>query len=191
MLYKVMLRRAPLMVLLLVGVLAGCRTYGGYGTEEASLEEMAQAVDNYEDLLAQARAVLATLEGEAEADPALDPLVQQFEAIVTGHAVLLEEQKEYVVALADSDDYRTISRVLGAVLAEQKLTARQYGEVIYSATHVPDSTAELVRAEVAPLGRYYMVPPYYEQARRGRLGSLSDLEIGLRSQEQATPEVLP
>lgn len=175
----------PLLLIVLVSVFTGCRTYGGYGTEEAAVEEMAQAVENYENLLAQARAVQATLEQEAGSDPALARFVEQFGAVVTGHAVLLEEHKEYLEALVGSDDYREISRVLGALIAEEKLTERQYREVIYSAMHAPDSTAQLVRAEVAPLGRYYVVPPYYEQVRQGRLGPFSELEVGVRGEEEA------
>lgn len=168
------------MLILLVTLVTGCRTYGGYGSEEATLDEMAQAVATYQDLLAQSRAVLASLEQEAEANPNLAPFVEQFSAVVTGHAVILEEHELYLEDLAGSDDYRDVSRVFGALLAEQKLTRRQYSEVIYSAMHSADSTAELVQAEVAPLGRYYVVPPYYEQARQQRLGPFSGLDVGVR-----------
>ena len=173
--------QAPVLcVLLLVGLLTGCRTYGGYGSEEAAIEEMAQAVDNYEDMLVRAEAVLAGLREAEGENVEMGLLAERFAAVVTGHAVLLEEQKEYVAVLAGSGDYRKISRVLGAVISEQKMTARQYTEVLERGLTAPDTTAQLVRASIDPLGRYYVIPPYYERVRRAPLGAMPRFEIGIQ-----------
>lgn len=166
------LRRLSLLVLAVVA-LAGCRTYGGYGTEEVSYLQILEANEQFADALIRAQAELRALEVLAQAEPALVPyalryaaLVNLHEEVLGAHAALTEE--------VDADDYRDVSRLLGAIVSEHQRIAERYRGLVDDSSFllVSDSTA-LVPGGVAPEGRYYAVPPYYvrliDQANEPRL----------------------
>ncbi|QXD15662.1 hypothetical protein GQ464_001590 [Rhodocaloribacter litoris] len=146
----------PLQGLLAVLLLAGCRTYGGYGSEEAARTQLRTAVERFADELERARADARLLREVAAAAPALAAYVDAYEQTVTRHAALLEEHRARLEALGEDASYRTLSRALGAVVSEQSLIRDRYRNLLVAMAY-PDTMPHVVRL----LSGYQAVPPYY------------------------------
>ena len=169
-----------LVAILLLGLWilgSGCRTYGDYGNEAKTLEQIQQANALFADALERARGNLALLEDAADANPAYATAAVHYAEIVRGHEIALTYHRELEeVAEDNEDDYRTLHRSYGAIVAEQRLTQDQYARVVDGLRRTLQATdaeadPRLVQrwSRLVPLtGRYHVAPPYYEQVGYAR-----------------------
>lgn len=150
---------------LLVLTALGCRSYGGYGTEAQTYEEMQEAVQELENELGPARSDLQQLQAVAERDTALAALAERYQDLVETHEAMIKAQRERVDALSAEAQYRTLNRTYGAFITDQRLLRIQYDRTIrqvYGA--VRDTTAPQPPARdpstynIEPLG-YPKEPP--------------------------------
>lgn len=161
-------------MVLLAGVLAaGCRTYGGYGTEEETVEQILAANELFEQDLEEARVGLLTFEEWSARSPALATQAERLRALLYTHEAILAEHQDWAADVAaDPGDYRSLNRVLGAILAEQEMIWQRYVELFsetestyYASFGVPGAhdTTLVVPGDVVPEGRYIITPPFYER----------------------------
>lgn len=148
------------LILLLLFVVAGCRTYGDhYGNEEALLANILEANERFGEELARAQGELAALESvEAFGDYAARyaAVAQVHEAILAEHRDLAEEAKEH------DDNYRFLHRLYGAIISDQQIVKDRYGELVSAMARAAarDTTA---RAPVPDQSRYQVAPAFYER----------------------------
>ncbi len=159
-------------LLLSMLLLASCRTYGGHGTEQATHDEIVQVVSTFEEELAGARNELPALKQAAQGNAALAPLVSQFEAMVESHAAMVEDHKERLAHLDVKTgaigrltrSYRDLNQALGAVVSEQQELKIGYEALAMDVRGIVFGGAFQVETP-AEIGRYQIVPPYYEKLR--------------------------
>ncbi len=152
-------------VALLVVLLAttGCRTYGGYGSEEGTIEQIQQANSDFASQLDQARSDLNLLEESAQANSALDALVPVYRDVVALHEEKLALHRDYANDVTAESGYREISRKYGAILSEQRLLSIRYQEMherVRQALRGEASSAE----QAALQSSYQVVPLFYRRA---------------------------
>lgn len=148
-----------LLVLLVAGfVLTGCRTYGGYGSEEAAVHEIGQANERFAAELERARSDAERLQSLVARHETLAPFVAEYEQWVAEHAALLEAHKEKYEQLSGGASYRKVSRALGAVVSEQQLVHEGYREVLEDMLGMRD---RLVKRALSV--HYQQVPVYYRR----------------------------
>ena len=172
-------------------LLTGCRTYGDkYGNEEATLNQIGEANEQFADDLARARTNLAALRRAAESDSRLEALAEQYAELLVAHEALLAVHIEQAAELDAGDsiwdqtiggwlgggDYRPIHRTYGAIISEEQIMRDRYGELLANALVATgrDSLEAPWTLEPYPEGRYYIVPPQYERIRN--LGAYSSME---------------
>ena len=149
----------PLAIFLLAGfVLTGCRTYGGYGSEEAAVAQIHQANERFAKELDRARSDAETLQTLASAHRNLTSYVEEYQRFVEKHAALLEAHRATYDRLKDGASYRAASRALGAVVSEQFLVHDGYRSVLEEMLGLRETLQK--RAASA---HYQQVPPYYRQ----------------------------
>lgn len=151
-------RSLSLTAVLAVLVLSGCRTYGGYGSEEEAYEQIAEANRQFTEQLTRAQAELAQLV-DGPAARAHEDYVARFAALVEGHEAVLAEQLDLQESLEGSGDYRKLHNALGAIVSNQEIVQNRYEELYFELVQSLDSTA--VYDEVL-LSRYAFVPPFYQ-----------------------------
>lgn len=142
--------------------MAGCRTYGGYDTEQKSLAKLAELNERFAQALERARTDVESLQSVAAARPQFKAYATRYERIVDQHAHLVETQ------LAAYDDlagrrlfYRRVSSVLGATITEQNAIFSAYSAVVEDAA----ASAGIAVPSVRPASDYVKAPPYYERIR--------------------------
>lgn len=149
--------------------LSGCRTYGGYGTEEASFDEIQEINERFASELSKAKSELSTLQQAASQNRELGSYVERYEALLTRHEALVEHHEALTGSLKVrtgalgrlSTSYRDLNRALGSITAEQLAMKSHYHQLANSlATH---GSGEVLLP--GPMSRYQAVPPYYERVR--------------------------
>jgi hypothetical protein len=167
-------------------MLASCRTYGGHGTEQATYDKLIQVVTTFEEELASARNELPALEQAARSNAALQPYVSQFEAMVVSHAGMVEDHKERLAQLEVrtgpigrlTRSYRNLNQALGAIVSEQRELKISYEALAMDVRRAV--FGETFQVEVpAEIGRYQIVPPYYEKLRYALERARLDMEPSL------------
>lgn len=139
-------------------LLGACRTYGGYGSEEATYEQIQRVVERFGKDLSRARGDLEALERASAQGPVLEALAGHFARLVAAHEAVLETHRRTASELSPSSTYRSLSRSYGAMVTQQRLMRRQYQDLlrhVYEG-HAPDTV--VTAAERRP---YALVPPYY------------------------------
>ena len=157
-----------LSILVLFLLLAGCRTYGDYGTEQASFDRIGEINAQFAQTLDKAKAELETLQRAAATDSDLNAAVAQYEDMLARHEGLVELHGELASTLEVktgmlgklSTSYRNLNRALGAITADQLAMHKQYNQ--FAASLLENTDMLLVEAEQ---GRYQIAPPFYEQIR--------------------------
>lgn len=183
-------------VLTLWVVLGGCRTYGGYGTESETLEQIQQTVDGLSDALERAQGNLALLENAAANNPTYAAAAEQYALAIEAHLVALEYSRDLTAeAEGNANNYRVLNRNYGAIVTEQRLAGDRYARIVsqlertlQSPEGMPGSRTlaqQWVRA-VPLASRYQVTPPYYERVEyaqrppttlRDLVGSGSDTRV--------------
>lgn len=181
-------RRISLVSLLVVLLVTGCRTYGGYGTEEETHQQIKVANRQFADELERARADLNLLESAASGNGALQPLLRRYDSLVTVHETMLAGHRAIAENLEGSGDYRELNRAYGAIITDGRLHQDQYQRVIADvvATVSGDSTFMLAEA-IPPENRYFVAPIFYQQVRYR--DSRPSMQSALRGETQGPPEM--
>jgi hypothetical protein len=172
-------------------LLAGCRTYGGYDSEDKLHAHIERANQLFADELTRRRADLDFLTRLSTENPVLGPFTEQFRAAVLVHDAALGEAQGLAAALEDEDDHRPLKRAYGGIIAQQEAIRRQYRGVLQQLAQPPDTALVHVRY-YAPESRYMIVPPYYERVHSaGDDLSLASAVRGASFPAGGTPEQDP
>lgn len=150
------------MLILAMLVPLSCRTYGGHGSEEATLEQIEAAHAAFERDLAQAKNDLRLVSAEGGSDgPAagiagrLEAVVLVHDAMVAHHAELAEQARQH------AGSYRFLNRTLGGMLSDQEVVYGQYADLLRFIESAASVDSVESRSSVIP--RYHVVPPYFER----------------------------
>lgn len=158
-------------------LLTGCRTYGGYGSEDATYTQMQAANEQFSDQLKRATSDLEALRAAADTMPALQPLAERMADMVNTHEDLLAQHEDIVASMSADDSYRALHSAYGTLVTEARLMRKQYDRVVrnvHAAVHDTEAYAEAPSARsayyVTPIGNPERTtsPPTMEQALRGR-----------------------
>lgn len=150
--------RAGAVALLVVGFGSGCRTYGGYGTEEKAVAAIERMNEQFARSLARAEGDLAALQDMARTTSRLMPVAEEFAAVMADHARLLESHRQDVDRLKSGPSgYRASSRLLGGIVTDHQLTAHRYQVVVGRAAGMDRGRV----SEPRPHSLYQQVPPHY------------------------------
>jgi hypothetical protein len=180
-------RTLPWLLLLVVSAtLPACRTYGGYGSEEATHATIAQVIGTFEEELAGARNELPLLQRAAGDRPDLQPFVAQFERAIEHHTMLLDEHRALYADLKVktgpigrlTTSYRDLNGVLGAILSEQREVQIAYEQLAMDVRAAVFGSAFQAEAP-AEIGRYQAAPPYYERLRYAMERARLDLDASV------------
>jgi hypothetical protein len=180
MLMSAVRRSLVLLPVLALVLLAGCRTYGGYGSEEATYNQIQQATRQYATELERAQGDLERLETEAESDTTLEPLVERFQNAVAEHEERLARYRSLANGLSADSGYRELHRVYGTITTEMRMTERRYARVVQ---RVYATRTGIPADEPAPSRSGYFVEPV-DYARTQNAEPLT-MRQALQAQSQA------
>lgn len=146
----------------LLVVVSGCRSYGGYGSEEVMYRQIVQMIDRFEEDLERARGQLTVLDGAVEGDSLLAEMVDRYALLVRGQEAILDENRRLAGELSAGSSYRSLRRVHGSILAAQRTLGVQREGLLraFSAAADTAGTADPTTS-VAGERPYALVPPYY------------------------------
>jgi hypothetical protein len=174
--------------LVLVIGLGACRTYGGYGSEEALKAQIEEANEQFADQLTRAQNGMERLSRAASENVALQPVVSEYEDAMRQHTAFLAEHREqaervkvHTGALGRlTSSYRDLNRCLGSILSEQAEVNIRYNEAVAHLVAIRDGLGEDVAThEQGDTGLYQAVPPQY--ARMSSLTRANSLDAALRA----------
>ena len=148
-----------LTLLLLIAAVTGCRTYGGYGTEEEIQQQIGDAVDEFEQDLARSEADLAVLQRAADEQSDLSSMVARFESNLEMHRKLLTSHRNIAQNLEGSSSYRNLHRGYGTITTEQRMMRSTYNRTIRHVQAVV--TGQPVDAEPLTNESFYYVEPVH------------------------------
>lgn len=148
-------------------MVSGCRTYGGYGTEEAIPRQMQEAVQQFASELNRAQSDLAALSEAAEQNSALASLEARYRDLVAQHEAFLEDHRGLVERFQDGGSYRDLNRNYGAMISEQRLMRTWYTELHVRIQRAV--TGAPVVGQAVPKSRYVVNPTYYDRVQNRRV----------------------
>jgi hypothetical protein len=154
-------------------LLTGCRTYGGYGSEEATYTQMQEANRRFSNQLERAKTDLETLRQAADTNEALQPLAQRFADMVHTHEELLGEHEEMVASMSADDSYRALHSAYGTLITEARLMRKQYNRVVNNVQATVRGT-ELHPEKQPAQSAYYIAPLEYAQAENRQPLTMQD-----------------
>ena len=158
--------------LLALLLLTGCRTYGGFDSEEALYAQIEKTNQQFEDELTRAKAELNLIRNAASSNRLFASFAAQYEEIlstheaaVADHAALFESLEVKTGPIGRlTQSYRKLNRGLGAILAEQNQIRDSYVHLLNNINRVAKDDA-YVPVTIPEEGRYQAVPPFYESIR--------------------------
>lgn len=173
------MRLTPLALfsLLLMIVTSGCRSYGGYGSEEVMYRQTERMVQRFSEDLDRARGDLVALEQAASDDPRLAALAERFALLVAGQEAILDEQQRLLADLSPGSTYRSLHQAHGAIMAAQRTIKTQRAGLLrdFSQGFAGDTLAQ------ADSDRpYALIPPYYDRIAAGQ-GDLTVSDVVRRA----------
>lgn len=171
-------------------LLAGCRTYGdqGYGSEAKTYSAIQQTVQLMEQDLSRAESELRRLQSAAESADTLQGLADRYRSLVETHATTLEDHQQQAERLSGESAYRTLHRIYGAMVIDQRLLHRQYERTTRKVwATVRDST--IPRTPRRRASSYSITPVQYPQDERPDISMAEALRgvggtPGLQMEEQ-------
>ncbi|WP_022834483.1 hypothetical protein [Salisaeta longa] len=166
-----MSRFLPLCLLLL---LVGCRTYGGYGTEQETWQQMQTATEQFATDLTQAKAELARLQAVADTSAALQPMAARYERTVALHQERLNHHQTWVEELKGSDNYRALNRTYGAIITEQRLTTKQYQRTLQNVQAVVRGASPVPSDDDISESTYADAPVHYRRVENQGVLTLTE-----------------
>lgn len=146
-------------LVLLVGSMAGCRTYGGYGSEEALYRQMQRASAEFSQELEQMRLERPALEQQLGARPDGPRLTDHLNATMSLHEELIERHSNMIEELGEGSSHRTLRRAYGAMITDHELVRGSYRRARQTATRGDSAdTTDVMRMP------YQVVPTFYHRA---------------------------
>ncbi len=157
-------------LLLVFLMLSGCRTYGDYGTEQASFDRIAAINTQFSQDLERAKGDLEVLKRAVASDSDLKEALMQYEALLTQHEEMSAHHNELAQTLTVktgmmgklSTSYRDLNRALGYITAEQLGMHNSYSR--FAASLLEDDRQKAM-LEPESSSRYHIAPPFYEKIR--------------------------
>ncbi|MFK7846347.1 MAG: hypothetical protein AB8G77_13700 [Rhodothermales bacterium] len=157
-------------LLLVFLVLSGCRTYGDYGTEQASYDRIAAINTQFSQDLERAKGDLEVLKRAAGSDSDLKMALMQYESLLAQHEEISARHKEMALNLTVktglmgklSTSYRDLNRALGSITIEQLSMHKNYSR--FAASLLEDDSYKAI-AGPESASRYHIAPPFYEEIR--------------------------
>lgn len=155
-------------VLFVFVALSGCRTYGDYGSEQASYDQIMEMNARFAQGLERAKAELSGIEQAAASDRSLGEAVEQYKGLLEKHEALIKDHEELAGTLTVktgalgrlSSSYRDLNRALGYISASQIEMNNSYQSFAFNLVEEADRAGF-----EAEMGRYYVAPAFYEQIR--------------------------
>ena len=149
-------------------LLTGCRTYGGYGSEDATISQIGKAVESATDLLRQAEADAAMLSSAATSSNALSALSGEFGRLVEQNSEIVERAQGMLDSyLAEGSTYRGLSRGLGAIISEIDEVQIGYARVTEAVAEITGGAVSASTAgRIGSDSRYRVAPPAYARGMR-------------------------
>lgn len=166
------LRRLVPGALLLLLVLAGCRTYGDYGTTEEIPRQMEQATQQFADDLARAESDVQALSAAVAQNSALEPFETRYRDLIAQHQAFLEQHRELTAQYQGSDNYRALNRTYGAIISEQRLVETRYNELHARIQRVVAGQPE--RAPQRTESQYVNNPTFYDRVQNRQGVTMQD-----------------
>ena len=164
-------------------LVSGCRSYGGYGSEEAMYRQIERLVQRFAQDLENARADLVALENAAAQNSELALLAEQYAALVQGQEAILDEQRGLLADLSPGATYRSLHRAHGAIMAEQRTVRLQRQGLLRGFLETVDADTTAADRLDRP---YALIPPYYNRIRSAQQAvSLRDVMRSERRSEEA------
>jgi len=154
-------RPLPLVLVVALLLLSGCRTYGGYGTEAATYNQMQQANQQYATELERARADLERLESAAASNAALAPLAERFRNAMAEHEERLNQHRSFTESMSADSGYRDLHQAYGTITTDMRMTNKRYTRIVQrvAATVSGEPMDEPYRAR----STYFTAPLEYAQ----------------------------
>lgn len=152
-------RSLPLVALIGLLILGGCRTYGNekYDTGPKTYEAIQKTVTQLEQELGRAQSDLRRLEAAAEAREDLQPLAERYQSYVQSHEAALDGHREQAEHLSRDAAYRTLHRVYGAVVTDRRILRKQYRRTVRKVWATVRGTA-IPRKTTRKPSRYVTTP---------------------------------
>jgi hypothetical protein len=125
-------RSLPLIALIGLVLLGGCRTYGNekYETGPKTYDALQESVKQLEQELGRAESDLRQLESAAEDRDDLKPLAERYRSYVESHEAALDGYREQAEQLSRDAAYRTLHRTYGALTTDRRLLEKQYQRTV-------------------------------------------------------------
>ena len=158
---------------LLLLVLSGCRTYGDYGSEKATFDQIVESNAVFTAELEKARGELMAIEQAAGQHDELVPYVEHYKGLLEMHEKMLEQHKEMEGTLTVQTGligrltpaYRNLNRALGNIAAEQAAMRDHYYTLV-SELSGSEEEEMLTWSPQVGKSRYQAVPPFYRQIQK-------------------------
>ena len=153
-------------------LLTGCRTYGGYDSEEALYAQIEKTNQQFADELNRARSEFSLIQNAASSNRMFAPFVDQYEAILEDHAEKVEAHAGILAGLEVKtgfigqlgQSYRMLNRGLGSILTDQAQVRDAYVHLLNNINREAKGEA-FTPVSIPEPGRYQAVPPFYEAIR--------------------------
>ena len=146
----------PALFIVTLVLLSGCRTYGGYGSEEASFAQLQTAVARYEAQAERMAGDRQALSDASATDPTLAPFAVRMADLVDAQSKSIAKARATLAEVSDGSSYRVLHRALGSVVSQQQIVDDAYGRLLIDIQG--DRMTSLQREAPA---RYQVVPVYY------------------------------
>ncbi len=156
-------------------VLSGCRTYGQYGNEEAMLNEIQTANDQFVSQLDRAQADAELLQRAAEENADLVSLMERYEAALEIHAGMVEEHADLLRQAEErSGNHRVLRRNFGAIVTDHGEMRNRYRRILREVDLVVNpEEAALRHLEPAEMSTYQSRPPQYDRDRNRMITAMT------------------
>lgn len=165
-------RSFPIIALIGLLILGGCRTYGNekYETGPKTYEALQKTMTQLEQELGRAQSDLQRLESAAKAHPELQPMAERYRSYVASHEAALEGHREQAERLSTGSAYRTLHRAYGALVTDQRLLRKQYQRTTQEVWATVRDTA-IPRKPTRDRSRYVNTPVNFPRVRDRKQGA--------------------
>lgn len=144
---------------------SGCRSYGGYESEEVIYQQTERMVQRFAEDLDRARGDVVALEQAASDDPRLAVLAERLALLVAGQEAILDEQQSLLADLSPGSTYRSLHRAHGAIMAAQRTIRAQRAGLLRDFS---EGLAGDTLGQADSERPYALIPPYYDRIVAGQ-----------------------
>lgn len=159
-------------MLVVIAFFSGCRSYGGYDSEQQIRDQIHAANREFAGQLESAKTFYTNLQ-QSGGKFASGPSFETLGLLVKNHQVILKKHESWAEATDHSGDHQFLKRHYGAIIMEQQLVIDQYQKWMGQGN---DSDSLTVTGE--PTSAYHRIPPFF--VRKTRYESNLTLKIPAR-----------